>query len=613
MNLSYTVYNKPGKIMTVFRKSIRYELTKYIVISMFFFLTAVLIFSFQFIGRFFEKTAEEQAMTILHETDSKINNFFREIEYLSESLVNYSAVYEVRVPEMKELFITNVLARKRYLRAVYLGTDNGKMYEWGYGEGFIDYTPSFPEGYTPVVRPWYIKGVESGTHVITDPYIYASINRLGITSVNPVYNRGEFVGVLGIDVMLESMRDFLDDLDIPKNGRCILMTGTGRIIASQLDSLSPGEAEGLKSIIYNKLDSISYEKEGSFTGSFNGNSYFYAFEKNDLTGWNLSIVYPYDSITAGISRTITIISAVYLALVILLSAALANLSRVLIIKPLEALFSVMKKIEMGDRSVRVSINSSNEFAMIGDQFNRLFGIIEEYSESLERKVEERTSEVIKLQKENTRLRIIEEKERILQDLHDSIGAKLTNINICNNVLLAGKDIDFPERREEMYSRISDNCNTAIRELREITVSDSSSFSGNLSDYLEYRIGKRLELKNISFRIKWKIRRDSFYDQITGTADRELLNIFKELVSNVLKHSDADRVFLTVGGEHGRIIMVFSDNGKGGAAGDLPLTGNGIKNIRNRMNNIDGTAVFEIRKNRGLKVILKFPPAGRQEK
>jgi methyl-accepting chemotaxis protein len=594
--------------LIVFRKSIRYELSKYIVISMFFFLTAVLIFSFQFLGRFFSKNAESHAMTILHETDSKIDSFFDEIERLSESLVNYSAVYELRTDEMKELFVANVAARKKYLRAVYLGTKEGEMFEWGVGEGFKDHTPTFPEGYNPVLRPWYRKGYEEGKYAVTDPYIYASIQKLGITSVNPVYDEeGEFVGILGIDIMLESMRDFIDDIEVEKEGRIILMTGEGEIIASQLDELDKEKASSLNEILTKTLSGNLTERTGSFIGSSGGENYYFAYVRNTLTGWNLSIVYPYDSITRDIKNVITMISSVYFVLIILLFITLVSLSRIIIIGPLEELFSVMKKIEAGEKNVRVNINTSNEFGVIGDQFNRLIDVIRDYSESLEKKVEERTSEVIKLQKENTRLRIIEEKERILQDLHDSIGAKLTNINICNNVLYAIEGEDNQLQREEMLQRISENCSTAIRELREITVKDRDLFTETLTDYIENRMKKRLELKNIDLKVKWKVKKDLFALSVEPEAEKELVNIFKELISNVLKHSEAGKVFLILGKEKNCLIITFSDDGVGIGKKNGLASGSGVRNIRKRMRSIRGTAEFEPGKNKGLKVILKFPP------
>ena len=46
---------------------------------------------------------------------------------------------------------------------------------------------------------------------------------------------------------------------------------------------------------------------------------------------------------------------------------------------------------------------------LAQRFNELLEIIESYSKEMEQKVENRTQEVLTLQKENTRLRIIEER------------------------------------------------------------------------------------------------------------------------------------------------------------------------------------------------------------
>ena len=62
--------------MTGFRKSIGFELSGYILITMILFLAAILVFSIKYISTFFINAAEDQSMTVLYETDYKIKSFF---------------------------------------------------------------------------------------------------------------------------------------------------------------------------------------------------------------------------------------------------------------------------------------------------------------------------------------------------------------------------------------------------------------------------------------------------------------------------------------------------------------------------------------------------------
>lgn len=598
--------------MTGFRKSIGFELSGYILITMILFLAAILVFSIKYISTFFINAAEDQSMTVLYETDYKIKSFFNDIENLSESLINYSAVYEERISEMKELFISNVLARKKYLRAIYLGTKTGKMYEWGYGEGFIDYTPSFPEGYNPVYRPWYKTAIEKKSHAITNPYVYASIDKTGITSVNPVYNTetGVFTGVLGIDIMLDSMSDFLEEINITNNGKIVLLTDTGYIIASQFK-----DAEGISSSIHDVLIENLKNMIAAHTGSFftrlKGDDYFIVYNRNTITGWIIAIGYPYSGITEGLDKTLLVISAVYLLLTIMLTITLAGISRKLIVKPLENLVSVMKMIESGNNAARADVTTDNEFSILGAQFNRLFELVQEYSQCLEKKVDERTREVINLQHENTRLRIIEEKERIISELHDSIGAKLTNINICNNVAisLAGRDESDLVR---MLKVTDDNCTNAMHELRDIVNGISrQNASEQLICFIGEEIPDRLELKNITAAVKWKVRKKTFIAGITEETAGELVKIMEELTSNILKHSMANNVKIEISMSKKIFEIIFRDNGSGfnpegqGSAD----SGYGLKNIRQRIEKTGGTVRIESKPGGGTTVILVFPAAG----
>jgi nitrate/nitrite-specific signal transduction histidine kinase len=67
------------------------------------------------------------------------------------------------------------------------------------------------------------------------------------------------------------------------------------------------------------------------------------------------------------------------------------------------------------------VRSGDEFGVLGDEFNKLVDTVDSYSRDLEEKVRLRTEELWQLQKENTQLRIAEERRRIYRDMHDTIG------------------------------------------------------------------------------------------------------------------------------------------------------------------------------------------------
>ena len=181
--------------------------------------------------------ARELSQTILTETDKQINRFFTEIEHLTRSMTGFPAFYEVRVDEMRTIILSTVRARKEYLRAIYLGTTDGEMYEWGIGEGFVNNAPVFEPGYDPRQRPWYREALRAGDFTITKPYIYASVPKIGITGVQPLYHPdGRFIGVLGLDIMLDDLKRMVEELQLQKGGRVILLNQDNKVIVNQFDS-----------------------------------------------------------------------------------------------------------------------------------------------------------------------------------------------------------------------------------------------------------------------------------------------------------------------------------------------------------------------------------------
>jgi hypothetical protein len=164
--------------------------------------------------------AGELAQAVLGQTDKRLAQFFREMEYVLRGLAGTRALREASPEGLRDLFLSTVLARDGSVRAIYLGTAAGGMHEWGQGAGFVDNEPSFPPGYDPRQRPWYLLAAASRGFAVSSPYRFASVDALGVTCVLPLRDRGGGLsGVLGIDLLLEDLTSLLEGLEIPKGGK----------------------------------------------------------------------------------------------------------------------------------------------------------------------------------------------------------------------------------------------------------------------------------------------------------------------------------------------------------------------------------------------------------
>ena len=545
------------------------------------------------------QAADDTAGIILDQTDKRLAAFFGDLEALARSLAGTRVVMDADQAGMRDLFIASVLARNTYLRAIYLGTADGKMHEWGVGAEFVDHTPSFAPGYDPRVRPWYHAAVAKGDFSVSAPYRYASVDDIGITCALPVRTiDGRFVGVLGLDILLESLGSVLEGLAIPRQGRAIILGSNGEIIASQFPEDRP---EGM---ILKRFKAFPAEGTGSFSGEIDGRETQFLHKKIEGLDWSVLVAMPLEPIRHSVRSLLDLIGLVELFLMLALVLALASISGRLIVAPLGHIVSVINRVEGGQRGLRVSVRSGDEFGVLGDEFNRLLDTVEGYSVSLEDKVRTRTDELRKLQRENTRLRIVEERRRIYRDMHDTIGAKLTNIFFCSNVAL---DLakEGPDRLREMLSTIESNCTQAVGSLKGIILgmSEDDRRASTFSLAVSAGIRNRLEAGDIAF--DCVIKKKRAIEALPPAIRDELEKILDELVSNVLKHSGAKGVKLRMSIGPSGLSLRFSDDGRGFVPASR-RAGSGLDNIRFRIEALGGESRFESAEGGGALYRITIP-------
>ncbi len=91
--------------------------------------------------------------------------------------------------------------------------------------------------YDPRERPWYKAALETGEMAWSPIYPFSSFPVLGISPVTPVKDpqTGEILGVLGIDLTLGELSEFLHNLEISKNGAAFIFERSGTMVATSLD------------------------------------------------------------------------------------------------------------------------------------------------------------------------------------------------------------------------------------------------------------------------------------------------------------------------------------------------------------------------------------------
>lgn len=166
----------------------------------------------------------------------------------------------------------------------------------------------------------------------------------------------------------------------------------------------------------------------------------------------------------------------------------------------------------------------------------------------------------------------QERERLLQEMHDGLGSQLVTARLC------------AERGVPSSSLVGllDDC---IREMR-LTVDALAVTDGDLTlllANLRHRMGPRLQDAGLD--LDWQLSDVPLLPTLRGTGGRELIRIVQEALSNVIHHAGATRVrFATrVDEARGQVLLSIVDNGRGLSA-DL-RQGNGLRGMRRRAERI----------------------------
>jgi len=96
----------------------------------------------------------------------------------------------------------------------------------------IDEKEDPQDTYDPRKRPWYRKAIKEKNIIWTDPYVFFSSQKPGITTAGPIYEAdGSLVGVVGVDIELDVLSRFIGKLRVGKTGMAFIINQEKNVIA----------------------------------------------------------------------------------------------------------------------------------------------------------------------------------------------------------------------------------------------------------------------------------------------------------------------------------------------------------------------------------------------
>ena len=201
------------------------------------------------------------------------------------------------------------------------------------------------------------------------------------------------------------------------------------------------------------------------------------------------------------------------------------------------------------------------------------------------------------------LQVQQVRNRISSDLHDDIGARLTNIQILS--ALSEQQLEKPELAGMYLHRIVNEVQTSGEALDDIVWSiNSKNDSGDeLAARMRRYVAETFESNHVA--CSMNMNDNTAGINLSMEKRRDLYLVFKEALNNILKHSQASTVTIELKAQKNKLLMNIADNGKGfdvNQAGD----GNGLKNMKRRIEKWKGKTVIESAAGKGTVLYVVLP-------
>jgi signal transduction histidine kinase len=213
-------------------------------------------------------------------------------------------------------------------------------------------------------------------------------------------------------------------------------------------------------------------------------------------------------------------------------------------------------------------------------------------------------EKTRLYERSRELSIVEERNRLARELHDSVTQKLFGLTLTAEAAATIVDRDPEEakarlrRLQELTREAMEELRTLIFELRPAALEDEG-----LAAALRKHVAvlQRVHGNEVDLRVVGDA-------QTSGEGDGEVLRIAQEALQNALRHARARHVDVRMEGANGRLVVAVADDGVGFDPDDASLRARrlGLTSMEERARALGGRLTIDSRPGEGTTVRVEVP-------
>jgi PAS domain S-box-containing protein len=198
----------------------------------------------------------------------------------------------------------------------------------------------------------------------------------------------------------------------------------------------------------------------------------------------------------------------------------------------------------------------------------------------------------------------EERRRIARDLHDDLSQRLALL--CIDLDLLHQSLPGGAEAARELERMRHETDELVRDMRRLSHNEHHP---QLALGLHHGVASFCHDFSKQHGIAAKLIHEGDLKQIPETVSFTLFRVLQEAMSNVAKHSGADRVTVRLGVHNGQVLLRVTDQGRGFEIGSG--RGLGLISMRERLRLVGGTMRVNSSPLQGTDVeaVVPIPPSG----
>jgi signal transduction histidine kinase len=210
----------------------------------------------------------------------------------------------------------------------------------------------------------------------------------------------------------------------------------------------------------------------------------------------------------------------------------------------------------------------------------------------------------RLRRQSEQLAVLEERDRLSRDLHDSATQSLFSLTLF---AAAAREYLQNGQLDLVNSQLEELQETAVQTHKEMRLLIYELRPKILEDLgLEEALRQRMQLVEFRSGVQSKINAD-LSATLPIPVQEVLFQVANEALNNTLKHSGADFVSIDIQMDNGQVDMRIKDNGLGFSTDDTDFSaGLGLDIMRERIQAMNGTFHYDSQPHLGTTIKASIP-------